>query len=198
VFPVKRIRTAIKSSIGRTPDCCVRRIRISGRQSLGIVRLLWTSRDAGKNTISYVTRRFTASLAGLSYPRDWTFAETPLYATVRILLIARSVGRPIVEAKEIDTSFGMSLPEGISLSNADKLELLQRLDQFQKWNSLDDKRYCLWCNKIITGYEIQVIGGTRGTGPLRIICATKGCHSIPMDWTVPSDEALSKYRGHVA
>jgi len=140
---------------------------------------------------------FTASLAGLSCPRDWTFAGTPLYATVRILLIARSVGRPIVETKEIDTSFGMSL-DTITLTDADKLELLQRLDQFQKWNSLDDKRYCLWCNKIITGYEIQVIGGTRGTGPLRIICATKGCHSIPMDWTLPTDEALSKYRDLVA
>ena len=91
----------------------------------------------------------------------------------------------------------MSL-DTITLTDADKLELLQRLDQFQKWNSLDDKRYCLWCNKIITGYEIQVIGGTRGTGPLRIICATKGCHSIPMDWILPTDEALSKHRGHVA
>jgi hypothetical protein len=78
----------------------------------------------------------------------------------------------------------MSL-DTIILTDADKLELLRRLDQFQKWNSLDDKRYCLWCNKIITGYEIQVIGGTRGTGPLRIICATQGCHSIPMDWTLP-------------
>ena len=32
-------------------------------------------------------------------PRGWTFAGT----TVRILLVARSVGRPIVETKEIDT-----------------------------------------------------------------------------------------------
>ena len=91
----------------------------------------------------------------------------------------------------------MSL-DTIILTDADKLEVLQRLDQFQKWNSLADKRYCLWCSKIITGYEIQVIGGTRGTGPLRIICATKGCHSIPMDWALPTDEALSKYRDLVA
>jgi len=92
----------------------------------------------------------------------------------------------------------MSLPDTIILSDADKLEVLQRLDQFRNWNSLDDKRYCLCCSKIITGYEIQVIGGTRGTGPLRIICPTKGCHSIPMDWALPTDEALSKYRDLVA
>jgi hypothetical protein len=164
---------------------------------LGHSPTLWTSRDAGENTISYVTRRFTASLAGLSCPRGWALAGTPLCATVRILLIARSVGRPIVETKETNRSFGMSL-DTIILTDADKLEVLQRLDQFQKWNSLDDKRYCLWCSKIITGYEIQVIGGARGTGPLRLSCPTKGCHSIPMDWTLPTDEALLKYRGHAA
>jgi hypothetical protein len=114
---------------------------------------------------------------------------------IGILLTLRSVHRPIVETKEIDTSFGMSLPDPIILCDADKLDVLQRLDQFRKWNSLDDKRYCFWCSKIITGYEIQVSGGTRGTGPLRIICPTQGCHSIPMDWALPTDEALSKYRG---
>ena len=119
-------------------------------------------------------------------------------AAIGILLTVRSVRRPIVETKETDTSFGMSLPDTIILTDADKLELLQRFDQFRKWNSLDDKRYCLCCSKIITGYEIQVIGATRGTGPLRIICPTEGCHSIPMDWALPTDEALSKYRDLVA
>jgi hypothetical protein len=92
----------------------------------------------------------------------------------------------------------MLLLDRIILSDADKLEVLQRLDQFRRWKSLDDKRYCLCCGKIITGYEIQVIGGTGHTGPLRIICPTKGCHSIPMDWALPTNEALSKYRGLVA
>lgn len=92
----------------------------------------------------------------------------------------------------------MSLLGTIILSDADKLELLQRLDQFRKWNSLDDMRHCLCCSKIITGHEIRVIGGTRGTGPLRIICPTMGCHSIPMDWALPIGEVLSKHRGLVA
>jgi hypothetical protein len=79
----------------------------------------------------------------------------------------------------------------IELSPADKLQVLQRLDQFRKWQSLDEKRYCLICSKVISGRDIYVVGGTRGTGPLRLICPTRGCHSIPMDWVLPTDEVLT-------
>src|SRR5438046_6509603 len=78
----------------------------------------------------------------------------------------------------------------LELAEKDKLQVLQRLDQFRTWQSLDEKRYCLACSKIITGEQIQVIGGTRETGPLRIICPTPDCHSIPMDWVLPTDEVL--------
>src|SRR6266568_3471141 len=84
----------------------------------------------------------------------------------------------------------LSLP--IALSEAAKLEALQRLDQFRQWRSLDDKRYCLACDRIITGRQIQVAGGTRGNGPLRLSCPTERCNSIPMDWVLPTDEMLAK------
>jgi hypothetical protein len=42
----------------------------------------------------------------------------------------------------------------IELSEGEKLEILQRLDQFRLWYSLDEKRYCLVCGNIITGREI--------------------------------------------
>jgi hypothetical protein len=45
------------------------------------------------------------------------------------------------------------------LSDQEKLDVLQRLDQFRQWHSLDEKRYCLVCGEIITGREIQVILG---------------------------------------
>jgi len=80
----------------------------------------------------------------------------------------------------------------IELSGAEKLEILQRLDRYRKWQSLDEKRYCLACGQIIEGREILVVGGTRGTGPLRLICPTRNCHSIPMDWVIPSDEVLAR------
>jgi hypothetical protein len=89
-------------------------------------------------------------------------------------------------------ALAMALVSPIKLSDEEKLEILQRLDQFRLWHSLDEKRYCLVCSKIITGQEIQVIGGTRGNGPLRIICPTEHCNAIPMEWVRPTDEVLIK------
>ena len=85
----------------------------------------------------------------------------------------------------------MGLSPPVALSDADKLDALRRLDQFREWHSLDDKRFCLVCSKIITGRQIQVAGGTRGNGPQRLSCPTEGCNSIPMDWVLPTDEALA-------
>jgi hypothetical protein len=86
----------------------------------------------------------------------------------------------------------MALLLPIELSDQDKLAILQRLDQFRKWRSLEEKRYCLACGQIIEGHAIQIVGGTRGTGPLRVFCPTRGCHSIPMDWVLPTDEVLAR------
>jgi hypothetical protein len=86
----------------------------------------------------------------------------------------------------------MPLLTPIELSGAEKLEILQRLDRYRKWHSLDEKRYCLACGRIIEGRDVLVVGGTRGTGPLRLICPTRNCHSIPMDWVIPTDEVLAR------
>jgi hypothetical protein len=84
---------------------------------------------------------------------------------------------------------GMSPPA--PLADTDKLVALQRLDQFREWRSLDERRYCLVCGKIITGRQIQVAGGTRGNEPLRLNCPTERCNSIPMDWVLPTDELVA-------
>jgi hypothetical protein len=86
----------------------------------------------------------------------------------------------------------MTVLAPLELAEKDKLQVLQRLDQFRQWRSLDEKRYCLVCGKIVTGREIQLIGGRRGNEPLRVICPTNGCHSIPMDWVRPTEEVLIK------
>lgn len=86
----------------------------------------------------------------------------------------------------------MSILSAIEVSAAEKLELLQRLDRYRKWQALDDKRYCLACGRVIEGRDIQIVGGTRGTGLLRLVCSTRGCHSIPMDWVIPTDEVLAR------
>ena len=92
----------------------------------------------------------------------------------------------------------MALSPPVTLSDADQLDALRRLDQFRQWPSLDEERYCLVCGKIITGRQIEVAGGTRGNGPLRLSCPTVRCNSIPMDWVLPTDEILAKVEMMVA
>ncbi|MGE5208477.1 MAG: hypothetical protein ACM3KL_04005, partial [Alphaproteobacteria bacterium] len=80
----------------------------------------------------------------------------------------------------------------VEFSDDELLETLRLLDQFRHWGSLDENRYCLVCGKLIKGRQIQVAGGTRRSGPLRLTCPTEGCNSIPMDWVLPTDEILAK------
>ena len=86
----------------------------------------------------------------------------------------------------------VALSTASRLSEGEKLEVLRRLDQFRQWHSLEEKRYCLVCGKLITGRQIQVSGGTRGNGPLRLSCPTQRCNSIPMDWVLTTNEILAK------
>lgn len=86
----------------------------------------------------------------------------------------------------------MALTKAVTSSDKEQLEALRQLDQFRQWHSLDEKRYCLVCGELVTGRQIQVAGGTRGDGPLRLHCPTAGCNSIPMDWVLPTDEILAR------
>ena len=86
----------------------------------------------------------------------------------------------------------MALVSPIELTDEEKLEILQRHDQFRLWHSLDEKRYCLVCGEIITGREIQVIWSKGENRPLRIICPTEHCNAMPMEWVRPTDEVLIK------
>jgi hypothetical protein len=86
----------------------------------------------------------------------------------------------------------VALTTAVTSSDNEQLEALRQLDQFRQWHSLDEKRYCLVCGELVTGRQIQVAGGTRGDGPLRLHCPTAGCNSIPMDWVLPTDEILAR------
>src|SRR5215208_6368364 len=84
------------------------------------------------------------------------------------------------------------LSTAATLADDERLDVLRRLDQFRQWHSLDEKRYCLVCGELISGWQIHVDGGTRGNGPLRLNCPTERCNSIPMDWVLPTNEVLAK------
>jgi len=86
--------------------------------------------------------------------------------------------------------WAMALVSSIKLSDQEKLAILQRLDQFRHWHSLDEKRYCLVCGEMITGRQIQVIMDTPENRSLRIICPTKHCDAMPIEWVWPTDDVL--------
>jgi hypothetical protein len=67
----------------------------------------------------------------------------------------------------------------------DKLAALRRLDKSRAWNSLDDQLYCTICKKVISGRQIEVVGGTNGLRALHLKCSTPGCLSTPADWLLP-------------
>jgi hypothetical protein len=84
----------------------------------------------------------------------------------------------------------MAHVSSIKLSDEEKLAMLRRLDQFRHWHSLDEKRYCLVCGETITGRQIQVITGTPGNRSPRLICPTKHCDAMPIEWVWPTDDVL--------
>ena len=98
----------------------------------------------------------------------------------------RRIARQVVEQQAL----AMKLASSITFSDDEKLDILQRLDQFRLWRCLDEKRYCLVCNKTITGHEVQISGGENG--PLRVSCPTQHCNAVPMNWVRPTDEVLIK------
>ena len=85
----------------------------------------------------------------------------------------------------------MSFSPQSTWSDAEKLDVLRRLDQFREWHSLDDKRFCIVCSNIINGWQIEIPGRTRGNEASRLSCPTERCNSIPMDWVLPTDELVA-------
>jgi hypothetical protein len=89
---------------------------------------------------------------------------------------------PMVKQFGAPQTYGIETLTPIRLRSGDKLLLLRRLDHLSAWESLDDKRQCLRCRTVFSGRQLDVVGGTRGLGPLRLLCPTEGCPSTASDW----------------
>jgi hypothetical protein len=110
----------------------------------------------------------------------------PLHYDPRSRAVHRSA-RPILanchQFAIIDAILFPSQP--IRLGTEDKLAAFRRLDKSRAWNSLDDQLYYTICKNVISGSQIEVVGGTNGLRALRLKCSMPGCFSIPADWIMP-------------
>ena len=62
----------------------------------------------------------------------------------------------------------------------ERLDILRRADGIRKWNSLDDKRICVICERVFTGRQIEIRRDHRGR--YRLECPTEGCPSFVAHW----------------
>ena len=107
-------------------------------------------------------------------------------ARIETTLTRRAPALFLPIATELATIAGMLSPsEPIQPGAEDKLATLRRLDKSRAWNTLDDQLYCTSCKSIISGRQIEVVGGTNGLRALHLKCSTPGCLSTPADWIVP-------------
>ena len=66
-----------------------------------------------------------------------------------------------------------------SVTEEQKLQLLrEHLDEI-RWKSLDQKAWCLHCDKQFAGKDVRVY---RHGSDLLLECGTPGCDGSPLDW----------------
>ena len=62
----------------------------------------------------------------------------------------------------------------------EKLDVLREADSHRKWYSLDDRRVCVQCDRVISGRMVDVWQDSRGM--YHLYCPTAGCSGSPRDW----------------
>jgi hypothetical protein len=72
----------------------------------------------------------------------------------------------------------------------DRLSILRAEDQFRHWNSLDDERFCILCQKNLNGRQVEIRRFANGKYELH--CPTEGCHSGPRQWVYPGASLISE------
>jgi len=88
-----------------------------------------------------------------------------------------------------DKIWPVKIVSPVRLDPADRLILLRRLDRFRKWQSLDDRRFCRCCHKLISGRQIEVINVTAADEAWRLACPTTHCPANVEDWVYPNEIA---------
>ncbi len=103
---------------------------------------------------------------------------------IRIFPRPRSAARPI--ASNCDFAGKCSV---MKTKLADRLAILQANDHFRDWQTLDDERVCVLCDRKFTGHEVLI--STEG-GELELHCPTPECKSGLHQWVHPGNSLLSE------
>jgi hypothetical protein len=61
-----------------------------------------------------------------------------------------------------------------------RLEILRASDGERKWYSLEDQRACVVCDRVFTGWQVEICRDQRGRYLLK--CPTQGCPSYFAHW----------------
>ncbi len=77
----------------------------------------------------------------------------------------------------------------VHLKSEERLSILRAEDQFRRWNSLDDERFCIVCEKKFNGRQIEIRSFTNGKHQLH--CPTEACRSGPHQWVYPGTPLVS-------
>ena len=86
----------------------------------------------------------------------------------------------------------MISPDTLELDSLTKLMLVRRLDRSHNWRSLNDRRLCLVCGRLMAGRDVVVHHSIWGLGLLRLKCPTPDCRSGPRDWIAPDVNGVTE------
>src|SRR5437762_1781224 len=70
----------------------------------------------------------------------------------------------------------------------ERLSILRSEDRFRQWGSLDDKRFCILCERTFNGRQIEI---SERRGRFTLHCPTVGCNSTPRHWVRPGNPLVS-------
>jgi hypothetical protein len=77
-----------------------------------------------------------------------------------------------------------------TLSSDDKLDALRKGAPTPHWESLDDRRVCILCEKSFSGRQIDA--SVTASGRVRLRCPSEGCPGTPSQWIRPGNPLTSE------
>lgn len=86
--------------------------------------------------------------------------------------------------------YGGAMADRTNIPPEDRLDILRTADPFRKWRSLDDRRICVLCDRVITGRQLSVSRDSNGV--VSLACPTSGCQSSPREWVYPGNPLVSE------